>query len=343
MGKGLKEAVARMSLIFSGLIIGLILVELLLRVYHPIPTRIKGHDIHLLTNYRRTVNVKIKIDQKGLDETMVYSTNSIGFRGNEPPENFEDYLTIFTVGGSTTECSLLDDQKTWSSYLNDIISNHKDSVWINNAGIDGASTIGHHRLLTEHLISYKPDVILFLVGINEMWIADYGEELLLNKSREHKLRNIADHSELFSLAWNVYRSAITKKMRAGHHTDKIMKDLSQEEFEEKKIFYIKDQVKYKSRLKQLVSDCLDHNITPILITQPVYNLTDLHPYSFVRIYNETTKQVSSEYNIPLIDLASKLEDETDYYYDPVHFTFIGTRRVAEIITDGLIDILFKQE
>lgn len=234
MGIHPKEIYARMSLILIGLIIGLVLLELFLRIYNPMSTRVTGNEIRLLTNYKRTINIQKKFHQKGLDEKIIYSTNSIGFRGEDPPVDFGKYVKIFTVGGSTTECSLLDDEKTWTSYLNRLISDRRDNTWVHNAGMDGASTFGHQILLREHLLEFKPDIILFLVGINEMWIADYGEELLLNKSREHKLRNVADHSELFSLLWNGYRSIFSKKLRAGHHSSKILDDLPEELYHERK-------------------------------------------------------------------------------------------------------------
>ena len=40
-------------------------------------------------------------------------------------------------------------------------------VWLNNAGLDGHSTFGHEILLRSHIIKLKPDMIIFLTGIND--------------------------------------------------------------------------------------------------------------------------------------------------------------------------------
>lgn len=49
--------------------------------------------------------------------------------------------------------------------------------------------------------------------------------------------------------------------------------------------------------------------------------------------------MSSENQVQRIDLASILEDDANYYYDPVHYTYIGTKRIAEIIAGELFDQL----
>src|SRR5665648_1054650 len=77
------------------LLISFILVlgfcELILRVYNPLGFRIKGNKIIL------PVNKKEIIYHEGsgkLDRVVVHQSNSLGFRGPEPPATFADWLTI---------------------------------------------------------------------------------------------------------------------------------------------------------------------------------------------------------------------------------------------------------
>src|SRR5664280_2653872 len=84
--------------ILVSLILVLGLCELILRVYNPLGFRIKGNKIIL------PINKKEIIYHEGsgkLDRVVVHQSNSLGFRGPEPPGNFADWLTIITVGGST--------------------------------------------------------------------------------------------------------------------------------------------------------------------------------------------------------------------------------------------------
>ncbi len=56
-------------------------------------------------------------------------------------------------------------------------------------------------------------------------------------------------------------------------------------------------------------------------------------------YNEGTRQVAKEKNIPLIDLAHDLPKSSKYFYDIVHFTNDGAEKTSEILYDSLTSIL----
>ncbi len=89
------------------------------------------------------------------------------------------------MGGSTTECFYLSDDKTWQFNLEQKLKLKFKNIWINNAGLDGHSTFGHQILLDDYLIKIKPKIILFLVGVN-----DVGREDL----KEHDKNNLIDTS-----------------------------------------------------------------------------------------------------------------------------------------------------
>src|SRR5437016_4509249 len=96
-------------LLFSA-ILALLLLDVLLRFYNPLQARIKGNRIVLSTN--KTYHIKNDIT-KGLDPEITITRNSIGFRGPNPPANMNKYLSIVTIGGSTTQCFFLSDDQTW--------------------------------------------------------------------------------------------------------------------------------------------------------------------------------------------------------------------------------------
>ena len=97
------------------LLISLVLVlgfcELILRVYNPLGFRIKGDKIILPINKKEIIHHEHGLGK--LDKVVVQQRNSLGFRGPEPPADFSRDLTIVTVGGSTTECFDLAEDKTW--------------------------------------------------------------------------------------------------------------------------------------------------------------------------------------------------------------------------------------
>lgn len=253
-------------LLIVSCIVALTLCELILRAYNPIPSRVKGNSIKLQANYKRSIELD-EAGVLGLDTLIHYSTNSLGFRGDQPPASFEDIYTIFTIGGSTTECSLLDDSKTWTYVLGDLLSQDSDSIWINNAGIDGCSTYGHQALLSEHIFEIKPDMVVFLVGVNEILVAySHSQDSFLETLRKYRLRGLSQKSELFAFLLNMYHLKFPKKIEIGHGSKREESELDKDEFDKSYAFYTKDQSEYKKRLDAMIKECLKRGITPVLVT-----------------------------------------------------------------------------
>jgi hypothetical protein len=92
----LKKLLYPFYLIF---IVGLIL-EIILRIYNPIPLRLKGDKIILPTNQ----NYTFKNSYPCFDSLVVHTKNEMGFRGPSMPSNFKEKNSIIAIGGSTTEC-----------------------------------------------------------------------------------------------------------------------------------------------------------------------------------------------------------------------------------------------
>ena len=85
-------------LVVCGLLLATGVLEVALRVHNPFETRVIGDKIVLPAN--RTYEYKNDLSEK-LDEKITHTKNSLGFRGDEPPDDFNPALTVVTVGGST--------------------------------------------------------------------------------------------------------------------------------------------------------------------------------------------------------------------------------------------------
>ena len=76
----------------------------------------------------------------------------------------------------TTACVTLTDGRTWPDVLaRGLAADSPRPVWLNNAGIDGHSTFGHQILLETHLKKFRPDFIVFLVGVNDVGREDLND------------------------------------------------------------------------------------------------------------------------------------------------------------------------
>jgi len=61
------------------------------------------------------------------------------------------------------------------------------------------------------------------------------------------------------------------------------------------------------------------------------------------IFNDIIRKVASDNEIPLIDLENIVPQDSTYFYDQVHFNDKGSRLVASIISEHLINIINTSE
>lgn len=356
-----------------GVIASLLVLEIFLRIYNPIETRIRGGDIVLPTN--RHYRIKNNSIDK-LDPVINHNKNSLGFRGEEPPfdaaqdkpEDWKNYLSIVTVGGSTTEGYYLSDNQTWPALLGQKLKKDFPNVWINNAGLDGHSTFGHKLLLEKYLVKLKPKIILFLVGINDVGRKDlnYGvDDSVLKTVYVSSLDFLAKKSELINFILNIWRSIKARDIGVAHSNINL-KDLATldlvEDFVSSKL---KEQEKYVDaygkRLLDLIEISKRNGIEPILITQPILwgegvdlmtgvDLSSVKVdkekngqlyWALLELYNERTRLLGKEEGVLVVDLAKKMPKDSVYYYDGIHFSKKGAQKVAEIIYDDLLSHLQK--
>ncbi|MFK7946393.1 MAG: SGNH/GDSL hydrolase family protein [Saprospiraceae bacterium] len=354
----LKKIYKNLLAIFIGCVIAFVLLELILRIFQPFDFRVKGSEIVLAAN-QEFMMANDFIPK--LDDTIFHTKNSLGFRGEEPPEDWDKATTMITIGGSTTECYYLSDDKTWQAEMNRQLKNTIPDFWINNAGLDGHSTFGHDVLVRDYIVKLKPDYALFLVGINDVATADFEsfDRLAMKKINTKSVggffKSLANYSETIGLVFNFYRYYIAYKKGLVHSNiefDKLKRVgvnaiKRQEILEKHKTEFLTN---YQKRLERLVKTCKENQIKPILITQPqiigdtidINTGTDLSNieyqdingstgWAILELYNDVTRQVANNQQIQLIDLANEMPKNSRYYYDYTHYTNEGAAKVGKII------------
>ena len=327
-----------LALLF-GCILSFIFLESTVRIFDPLPSRVKGNQIILKANL--TKRFKLDPPIPGLGDVITHKVNSLGFRGDEPPDNISDYYTILTVGGSTTECSLLSEGQTWTDILGRQLKIKYRNIWINNAGMDGMSTYGHLILLKDYIVDLEPDMILFLVGANDKAKANFEDETgILFSKDEFWLRTLLKKSELLLFLNNVRLSYMARSVNLGHLVrrqynvieNKDVDDTLQKELNRHKAYYVET---YRHRLEELIARTVENHIKPVLITQPHRGPPKSRNDRIMELYNNVTREIAIGQNIRLIDLALELEDTDENYYDGIHFTVKGAESVASIIYTNL--------
>lgn len=355
--------------IFLGITISVVLLEGLLRIFQPIEYRVKGNKIELPRDKKYQI---FNDNTDKLDSVISISWNHLGFRGESPPKNFDGCLTIIAIGGSTTECTLVSDGKTWCDILASKLKERFRPVWLNNGGLNGLSTFGHFILMENIIVKIKPKVVLFLVGANEIGLTvpcGYDQNYLKKISDRGWLAcfwdGLINHSQLLSYAVNFHRYSKAYCMGLTHpildfpHLKRVEITSAREQAA------LREQEQYlqpyAERLIRLIELCRGNGIEPIFITQPAVFGDLIDPttgadlakgeswarngkllWEILELYNDAVRTTAAQHHVYVIDLAKEMPKNTKYYYDTYHFTNAGCQRVAEIIDQHLVPFLMKK-
>jgi lysophospholipase L1-like esterase len=357
-------------LLAGGLAVSLLMLEVFLRVVNPFGERIRGDQIVLPVHAHRVIQ---NTNYPNVDKRIVVSTNSLGFRGPEPPEPLGAALTLLAVGGSTTECLYISDGKTWPDLVGAELRSHFRDLWVNNAGLDGHSTFGHGLLLEQRIARLHPKVVLFLIGIN-----DVGREDLKAADAavvaggvgaglwSRAVGAAAEHSAIVSTALNLLRYREARKLNRIHRELQIRwarvltpdRERARAMMAEHRERYIPA---YAERVEGLVRRCRALRIEPVLVTQPALYGNVLDPatrvflgtlevdadqqlygslaWNLLEAYNDVVREVGRRQAVLVIDLARELPKDSRLFYDFVHFNNAGSAAVAAVVSTHLCPFL----
>lgn len=349
-----------------GLLAAALLTEGLLRVYDPLGQRVWGDRIVLPAHVRKVFHNRANTR---LDPEIVFSRNSIGFRGPDPPAHFDDALTIVAVGGSTTECLYLTDGKDWPLALGARLDAVFSGVWLNNAGLDGHSTYGHVLLLRQVITRQRPKVALFLVGANDLGRTELRaqDRALVGEEAGWPVR-LARHSALMATLLNLKRGWEAERLKLPYREI----DLRQTPSFVPGPKHRRDLVEtarahlpaYAARLEEMVHLCRGAGIEPVFLTQPALygpgtddatgvNLARVEvdrerlingggAWELLETYNDATRGVGAREGVMVVDLARRLPKSSRLFYDFLHFTNAGADAVAGITFDALCPLLARR-
>ncbi|MBM3527014.1 MAG: hypothetical protein FJX62_02890 [Alphaproteobacteria bacterium] len=345
------------GLVLASLAVALLAIELILQIWNPFQYRVKGNRIVLPINMVYSGSFAEAVP--GLDRTFTHTKNSLGMRGQEPPSDLSERLSIVAVGGSTTECFYLSDGQTWPDSLAARLGPAFRDLWVNNAGLDGHSTFGHIVLLEDYLVKLKPKVALFLVGTNDRArreaavpdLRNIGGSLSLTNPRTF-VYSVANRSEVVGLAMAVYRAWQARNFKVTHEFGDVeamrRRDIPTDAEIAAAAAAHKDSLTgYRQRLDRIVTTAKASGIEPVLMTQPSL----ARPAEGRRapmfwheldLYNVETRMAAEHHKVLLIDLARLLPDDSRMFYDMVHFTVAGADAVGRLTAEALCPYLAER-
>jgi len=363
---------AKLLLLAFGTLVAFAIVEIWVRINPPFELRVKGEKISLWVNTERITNNNGHSPK--LDSRIVFRKNSLGFRGLDPPKDFDESLTLVAVGGSTTESTFQSEGTTWPDRLGQLFEKSFARFWVNNAGLDGHSTFGHLALLRDHLVQLGPDVIVFLIGNNDGGLgAPSHKHLGLQRggldwtSPSAFVKSTAEYSDAAAMALQIYRYKRAMDLGLVYRGQIDLVDLgrlSTPPAERNRLRALHRETHlppYRSRLLELIEVSRSHGIEPVFVTQPglygpaVDDVTGIDlatierngidgglAWEILELYNEETRVVGTEEGLLVVDLARSLPKSSRLFYDLVHYTNEGAVEIASILHADLCPFLAER-
>ena len=310
------------------------------------------------------------------NEKHIITTNGNGHRVNKLI-NYEnkasDTLRILAIGASTTEEEGLGDKYIWSNNLINQIENANYKNFKNyemiNFGLSGLRSV-HHYLTLKRNLSLKPDIAIFLLGVN-----DWNFHILHSKFN-YFLPDIEVNYNFQLSILNKISSKIFRILKKPFNEKKILLKKTVKEYNSKNPYFnliltqheIKKNIneivnsniinvseEYKIWLNKIVQICKKNSIQCIFVDQPsMYDISNLNndklllwmnpPYvdykidfrDMIRIknvYNDFLEGFSLQNEIKFCKLSDKLKPVRENFIDDVHFTQKGSIAVANSLYD----------
>jgi lysophospholipase L1-like esterase len=336
-------------LVFS-LIITLLTVELSLRLFWSNPYA--GSDADKIVKLRiNHVNMNHQLHRKLINEerpTVLYRTNNRGYL--EPAIRFDNPdLTIVFLGGSTTECMVVEEQKRFPFLVSKLLEEKGLRVNSLNAARAGNTLHDSLNILLNHVSLENPDIIILMHAINDIGILgthnDYSSRMGHNTSITDIGKYTVQIASTHSAFIGFIRRTLTDYAHLHWRDDINYKNMQIEDIEP-----------FRARLKIFVATCKAFGIVPIFMTQPITGniKNEITPewmdLEAQRVFNRTIREISNITNTEIIDLETyissnvKNEDELKHiFYDGVHVTDYGSSLYAQHITERIHEILKLQQ
>ena len=233
----------------------------------------------------------------GISGQTKFTVNEFGLRGIPLPQG-HDAFKIVAVGGSTTEVLYLDDSEAWPHLLMENLNEESGiPVWVANAGQSGRSTVDHLVLLDAMPFLADADMLIFLIGINDLTPAlalkgSSTQDMLERKAANFRQDLFRWSSQPFSKRTKLYqlsenaaqnaaleirgRSLSPTQTRTGHWYD--VERAKRAKGPRVKLPDLSTGfAEYRSRVRDLARRCDELETRCLFVTQPTMWRADLSP------------------------------------------------------------------
>lgn len=293
---------------------------------------------------------------------ITYTRDEYGLRGDYggDPKNID----ILVIGGSTTNERFIDDADIWTARLQENFERAGAPVKIANGGIDGQSSRGHIKafeLWFPGIPGLKPKFVLAYMGINDTAVAGAADPKFDDMKSPELLRRVRHYVMNHSVLYNQFRQirgifkARDAKLMHGGNSFKSGVWTPVNDFTDLAKLKTEQAARlggYRRRLETLAGAIRAFGAEPIFVTQPVGEFkiaqgrllklmqpSDLAKDSRVsdgllktmNLFNGVTLAACAKLKARCADLARRIQFKDGDFYDALHTTPAGSKRIADFL------------
>jgi lysophospholipase L1-like esterase len=298
-----------------------------------------------------------------------FTTDERGFRVSHPidyREKPQGAFRIFLIGGSTTENLYIDDERTFGAILerrlDAVLRPAGRTAEVINAGRGGTGS-GDHYYLAREVLAYQPDLVVYLLGVNDMTpYLTTGFQPAVSEWKA-RLRSWIVASQLGRRAYLLFRVG-SADVRITRDATGAFLVRSRAESQQAPLVPMSEEAKrvspaYAHNIRLLLALHRRAQVPALFMTQPSLWHADMPPHlerllattpgggapfryatgdldALMDAYNDVLRrEVAAEPQARLVDLARLLPKDDTAFWDDVHFTDRVQGTIADILFASL--------
>lgn len=283
-------------------------------------------------------------------------------------------VSIVFMGGSTTECLYVSEAARFP-YLTSIFLEDKLKRKVNgiNAGKSGNNVLHSLLLLIGKVVPLKPDFVVLMHATNDIGVLSQSGSYWQTRRTYDLLQDekisVGEGAEIVARSTlpNTFAMLLDARKSANRLIKRVIGDAQAKprgRSPAEKDDWREQGRSFESALRSFVRVATAWHVKPVLLTQVRVRPqskneaesdflarerrqgAEIDPDAFASshdYFNEIIRKVAESENALLIDLARARRWQFGDVYDAIHFTDSGSRKVAEIIANGLMKHLAQKD
>ncbi len=364
------------NLMLTGLtaLLTVVTAELVLSWLLPFPDPFAGEKLdndYIPSAHQANATLQIEVEDglPGVSGTNSFTTNNVGFRGEALtlPKPTNEYRVVL-VGGSTIECLGLADEDSIDQVLQTALAAQAPAgtvVRVYNAGKSGDRSPDHVAMLTQRIVHLQPDAVVVFAGINDLLGAMHGYDYLHSGGSSFSLQRTFQLAatefqiprRLHALARRLRRPERAVIEEIGWRTNYREKAAVQRSRPTTDAAPQTDLGHFEANMTTIAALSEAHGFVLALITQASTWNSSIDPRakdwhwmryrnnvvygeavmdSALEQYNGVIRQLASDRQLVLYDLAATAPKSLDLFFDDVHFNVAGAAQAGRGLAQALV-------